>query len=55
MFDFLAAYIINLEEELAKILQDKKVVNIITERSQKWINSDNCELEKVNVAMTVIS
>ena len=37
VFDFLAAYSINLEKELTKILEDKKVVNETIERSQKWI------------------
>ena len=35
VYDFLAAYSINLERNLAKILQDKKVVNTTIERSQK--------------------
>lgn len=31
VFDFLAAYSINLEKELAKILQNRKVVNVTIE------------------------
>ena len=46
VFDFLAAYSINLEKELTKILEDKKVVNVTIERSQKWITSQNCEIVK---------
>ena len=46
VFDFLAAYSINLEKELTKILEDKKVVNVTIERSQKWIISQNCEIVK---------
>ena len=46
VFDFLAAYSINLEKELTKILEDKKVVNVMIERSQKWIISQNCEIVK---------
>ena len=46
MFDFLAAYSINLEKEPTKILEDKKVVNVTIERSQKWIISQNCEIVK---------
>ena len=45
-FDFLAAYSINLENELTKILQDKKVVSKTIEKSQKWIISQNCEIVK---------
>ena len=33
VFDFLAAYSINLEKELTKILEDKEVVNVTIERS----------------------
>ena len=46
VFDFLPAYSINLEKELTKILEDKKVVNVTIERSQKWIISQNCEIVK---------
>ena len=46
VFDFLAAYSINLEKELTKILEDKKVVNVTIERSQKWIIFQNCEIVK---------
>ena len=46
IFDFLAAYSINLENELSKILQDKKVVRKTKEKSQKWIISQNCEIVK---------
>ena len=40
VFGFLAAYSINLEKE------DKKVVNVTIERSQKWIISQNYEKVK---------
>ena len=33
VFHFLAAYSINLEKQVAKILEDKKVVNVTIERS----------------------
>ena len=46
VFDFLAAYSINLEKERTKILEDKKVGNVTIERSQKWIISQNCEIVK---------
>ena len=46
VFDFLAAYCINLEKELTKILEDKKVVNVTIEKSQKWIICQNCEIVK---------
>ena len=39
-FDFLAAY--SIQKKLAKFLEDKKVVNVTIERSQKWIVSQNC-------------
>ena len=42
VFDFLAAYSINIQKKLAKFLEDKKVVNVTIERSQKWIVSQNC-------------
>ena len=46
VFVFIAAYSINLEKELTKILEDKKVVNAKIERSQKWIISQNCGIAK---------
>ena len=46
IFDFLAAYSSHLENELTKILQDKKVVSKTIEMSQKWIISQNCEIAK---------
>lgn len=42
VFDFLGAYSINIQKKLAKFLEDKKVVNVTIERSQKWIVSQNC-------------
>ena len=42
VFDFLAAYSNNIQKKLAKFLEDKKVVNVTIERSQKWIVSQNC-------------
>ena len=49
VFDFLDAYSINLKKELTKILEDKKVVNVTTERSQKWIISQNCEIADTEI------
>ena len=46
IFDFLVAYSTHLENELTKILQDKKVVSKTIEKSQKWIISQNCEIVK---------
>ena len=46
IFDFLAAYSTRLENELTKILQDKKVLSKTTEKLQKWITSQNCEIVK---------
>ena len=46
ILDFLAAYSTHLENELTKILQDKKVVIKTIEMSQKWIISQNCEIVK---------
>ena len=46
IFDFLAAYSTHLENELTKILQDKKVLSKTTEKLQKWITSQNCEIVK---------
>ena len=46
IFDFLAAYSTHLENELTKILQDKRVVSKTIEKSQKWIISQNCEVVK---------
>ena len=45
IFYFLVAYSTHLENELTKILQDKKVVSK-TRKSQKWIISQNCEIVK---------
>ena len=42
VFDFLAAYPIDIQKKLSKFLEDKKVVNVTIERSQKWIVSQNC-------------
>ena len=42
VFDFLGAYSINIQKKLANFLEDKKVVNVTIERSQKWIVSQNC-------------
>ena len=39
LFDFLAVYSTNKQKKLAKFLEDKKVVNVTIERSQKWIVS----------------
>ena len=39
VFDFLAVYSTNKQRKLAKFLEDKKVVNVTIERSQKWIVS----------------
>ena len=47
VFDFLAEYSIDLEKELDKILKDKKVANVSTERSQKWIIPQNCGIYQV--------
>ena len=41
VFDFLAAYSINIQKKLAKFLEDKKFVNVTIERLQKWIVSLN--------------
>lgn len=41
VFDFLGAYSINIQKKLAKFPEDKKVVNVTIERSQKWIVSQN--------------
>ena len=53
VFHFLAAYSINLEKEVAKILEDKKVVNVTIERSMddfsKLWNS-----KKVHFALTSV-
>ena len=51
IFDFLAAYSTDLENELTKTLQDKRVVSKTIEKSQKWIISQNCEIvtEKIRV------
>ena len=46
IFDFLAAYSTDLENELTKILEDKRVVSKTIEKSQKWIISQNCEIVK---------
>jgi len=46
VFDFLAAYSINIQKKLAKFLEDKKVVNVTIEKSQKWIVSQNCVVVK---------
>ena len=46
VFDFLAAHSINLAKELADILLDKKAVSGMTEKAQKWIISQNCEIVK---------
>ena len=46
IFDFLVAYSTHLENELTKILHDKKVVSKTIEKSQKWIISQNCEIVK---------
>lgn len=46
IFDFLVAYSTPLENELTKILQDKKVVSKTIEKSQKWIISQYCEIVK---------
>ena len=42
VFDFLAAYVINIQKKLAKFVEDKKVVNVTIKRSEKWIVSENC-------------
>ena len=42
VFDFLAAHSINIQKKLAKFLEDKKVMNVTIERSQKWIVSQDC-------------
>ena len=42
VFYFLAAYPIDIQKKLSKFLEDKKVVNVTIERSQKWIVSQNC-------------
>ena len=42
VFDFLVVYSINMQKKLTKFLEDKKVVNVTTERWQKWIVSPNC-------------
>ena len=47
VFDFPTEYSIDLEKELDKILKDKKVANVSTERSQKWIISQNCGMYQV--------
>ena len=39
LFDFLAVYSTNKQKKLAMFLEDKKVVNVTIERSQKWIVS----------------
>ena len=44
-FDFLGAYYKNLEKELTETI-GKEVANLTTERSQKWIISQNCEIIK---------
>ena len=46
IFDFLAAYSTDLENELTKILQDKRVASKTVEKSQKWLISQNCEIVK---------
>ena len=45
VFDFLAVYYKDLEEELTSILDDNLAKTTI-ERSQKWIISQNCEIVK---------
>ena len=45
VFDFLAAYYKDLEEELTSIL-DNNLAKTTIERSQKWIISQNCEIVK---------
>lgn len=43
VFDFLAAYSINIQKKRAKFVEDiKKVVNVTINRSEKWIVSQNC-------------
>ena len=55
VFDFLAAYSINIQKKLAKFLEDKKFVNVTIERLQKWIVSLNhVQVEKVHIALTVV-
>lgn len=39
LFDFLVVYSTNKQKKLAKFSEDKKVVNVTIERSQKWIVS----------------
>lgn len=45
VFDFLAVYCKDLEEELTSIL-DKNFAKTTIERSQKWIISQKCEIVK---------
>lgn len=43
VFDFVAAYSINIQKKRAKFVEDiKKVLNVTINRSEKWIVSQNC-------------
>ena len=48
VFDYLGAYYKDLGKEL-NVLFGPKVARLTTERSQKWVISQNCEIVKVNM------
>ena len=45
VFDYLGVYNKDLDKEL-NMLFGQKVARVTIERSQKWVNSQNCEMAK---------
>ena len=45
VFDYLGVYNKDLDKEL-NMLFGPKVARVTIERSQKWVNSQNCEMAK---------
>lgn len=46
VFDFLGFYNTELHQDMNKIVDEKKDVDLLLQQSQKWIISQNCEIVK---------